>query len=69
MNQAVHTGWITKTLHVIKIFRWSLSAYMVGIHGTASEININRSPISAHQFNNQLDRRSITKQTNVRAEI
>jgi hypothetical protein len=34
-----------------------------------STININHSTINAHQFNNQLDRRSTMKRTNVHAEI
>jgi hypothetical protein len=34
-----------------------------------STIDVNRLAINAHQFNNQLDHRSITKWTNVRAEI
>jgi hypothetical protein len=34
-----------------------------------STIDVNRSTINAHQFNNQLDHRSITKRTNVCAEI
>jgi hypothetical protein len=48
------------------IFRWSLSAYIVWlrvlvIQPMGSTINVNRSTINAHQFNNQLDHRSITK--------
>jgi hypothetical protein len=34
-----------------------------------STIDVNGSTINAHQFNNQLDHRLITKQTNVHAEI
>jgi hypothetical protein len=34
-----------------------------------STINLNRPTINAHQFNNQLDNRSITKGTNVHANI
>jgi hypothetical protein len=54
-------------------FRWSLSPYMVRLRVLVirplGSSNNNQSTISAHQFNNQLDHRSITKWANVRTEI
>jgi hypothetical protein len=76
INLTVHTGCITNTIHVIQ-FLDGLSLY---IHGTAksfghlyyglqhySTIGVNWLTIDAHQFNNQLEYRSITKRTNVLA--
>jgi hypothetical protein len=57
-------------VHVMQFFRWSLSAYMVRlrvlvIRPMGSSINQqsikNPLTINAHQFNNQLDHRSIMK--------
>jgi hypothetical protein len=59
-------------------FQMALSAYMVWLRAIGhptyglqhqSTVNVNRLTIDAHQFNNQLDCRSITKQTNVRTKI
>jgi hypothetical protein len=63
----------------IQYMLYNFKMVILRIHGTVkslghptygllhySTINVNRSTINAHQFNNQLDHRSITKRTNIR---
>jgi hypothetical protein len=74
IKYAVHTGWITntKTIHVSQFLDGLSPHTWYGYEFWSSDLwapaLIKNLTINAHQFNNHLDRRSITKRTNVCAK-